>query len=205
MVHLKLKQDIFYWILCLLLFLVSRFFFQKSQKIRQICTLGGHKGGQLVMEEIPKMIFFSIFILEILFDNFFDAKRHICEIGQCFWELYLIKRICTFQVHILVYFKYVRPNLIIIFFIIFFLWYQKKGWIVVLMNFFSFSFFSQLFSVGSVWVALAVIAWIYQQFLFFVFLEYNHYLQSYVQQRSWMPSDGEMHYKVFFVFVLVIS
>jgi len=69
----------------------------------------------------------------------------------------------------LVHFKYLRPNLIIIiiFSLFSFLWYQKKGWIVVLMSFFSFSFFSQLFSVGSVWVALAVIASIYQQFLFF--------------------------------------
>jgi len=148
------------------------------------------------------MIFFTHFGNIVW--QLFDAKRHVCEIGQCFWELYLIKRICTFQVHILVYFKYVRPNLIIIFFIIFFLWYQKKGLDCCFDDFFLSLFFSQLFSVGSVWVALAVVASIHQHF-FVLFLEYNHYLQSYVQQRSWMPSDGEMHYKVFFVFVLIIS
>ena len=147
------------------------------------------------------MIFFTHFGNIVW--QLFDAKRHVCEIGQCFWELYLIKRICTFQVHILVYFKYVRPNLIIIFSLFSFCGIKKRAGLLFWWFFFLSLFFSQLFSVGSVWVALAVVASIHQHF-FVLFLEYNHYLQSYVQQRSWMPSDGEMHYKVF-VFVLIIS
>ena len=91
------------------------------------------------------MIFFTHFGNIVW--QLFDAKRHVCEIGQCFWELYLIKRICTFQVHILVYFKYVRPNLIIIFSLFSFCGIKKRAGLLFWWFFFlSLFFFTTVFS-----------------------------------------------------------
>ena len=84
---------------------------------------------------------------------FWMQKRHFfARDWAVFWRVVLKKGICTFQVHKLVLFKYLRPNWITIhFFSLLFIFFvvSKKGWIVEWWWFFFqiiFHFiFSQLF------------------------------------------------------------
>ena len=64
---------------------------------------------------------------------YFGCKKGIffARDWAVFWRVVLKKGICTFQVHKLVLFKYLRPNWITIHFFFhyysFFLWYQKRA------------------------------------------------------------------------------
>ena len=99
-------------------------------------TLEG-KGSKLVylLEENQNVFcFFKIILANNCLTTFlfWMQKRHFfARDWAVFWRVVLKKGICTFQVHKLVLFKYLRPNWITIhfFFIIiqFFLWYQKRA------------------------------------------------------------------------------
>jgi len=81
----------------------------------------------------PKNESFFVFllILAILFDNFFMQKRHVCEIGQCFGELYL--KAMYFSSTYLVLFLSMWDQTWLFFHYFLFLFcfmVSKKGWIV---------------------------------------------------------------------------
>ena len=95
---------------------------------------------------------------------FWMQKRHFfARDWAVFWRVVLKKGICTFQVHKLVLFKYLRPNWITIHFcsLLFnFFVVSKKGWIVEwwwsFSNHFSFHIFTTGFFSGSDGFFLAV-------------------------------------------------
>ena len=81
---------------------------------------------------------------------YFGCKKDIffARDWAVFWRVVLKKGICTFQVHKLVLFKYLRPNWITIhFFSLLFNFFvvSKKGWIVEWWWFFFKSFFISYF------------------------------------------------------------
>ena len=97
---------------------------------------------------------------------YFGCKKGIffARDWAVFWRVVLKKGICTFQVHKLVLFKYLRPNWITIhFFSLLFNFFvvSKKGWIVewwwfFFSNHFSFHIFTTVFFSGSDGFFLAV-------------------------------------------------
>jgi len=121
-------------------------------------TLEG-KGGKLVylLEENQNVFcFFKIILANNCLTTFFilDAKKaFFARDWAVFWRVVLKKGICTFQVHKLVLFKYLRPNWITIhFFSLLFIFFvvSKKGWIVewwwfFFSNHFSFHIFTTVF------------------------------------------------------------
>jgi len=181
-----------------------------------MCTpkLEGKRGKLVYLLEENQNGFFSKSFWPIIVWQlfYFGCKKGIFlrEIGQCFGELYLKKGYVLFK-YINLFFLSMWDQtwlLFIFFFIIihFFLWYQKRAGLLndddfFFSNHFSFHIFTTVFFSGSDRVFFLAV-WNFNSFNFnqfhflvFVFLEwYNHYLQSYVQQRSWMPWDGEMHY-----------
>ena len=82
---------------------------------------------------------------------YFGCKKGIffARDWAVFWRVVLKKGICTFQVHKLVLFKYLRPNWITIHFFFhyysIFLWYQKRAGLLNDDDFFFKSFFISYF------------------------------------------------------------
>ena len=116
-------------------------------------TLEG-KGGKLVylLEENQNVFcFFKIILANNCLTTFlfWMQKRHFfARDWAVFWRVVLKKGICTFQVHKLVLFKYLRPNWITIHFfsLLFnFLWYQKRAGLLNDDDFFFKSFFISYF------------------------------------------------------------
>ena len=98
-------------------------------------------------------LFCFLLILALLFDNFFMQKRHVCEIGQCFGELYL-KAMYFSSTYLVLFFKYVRPNLIIfsLFFVFVLLYGIKKGLDCWMIFFSSQLFFFSVAVFGFFWL-----------------------------------------------------
>ena len=112
------------------------------------------KGGKLVylLEENQNVFcFFKIILANNCLTTFlfWMQKRHFfARDWAVFWRVVLKKGICTFQVHKLVLFKYLRPNWITIHFFHYysiFLWYQKRAGLLNDDDFFFKSFFISYF------------------------------------------------------------
>ena len=126
------------------------------KKIRQKCAhLHWREKGVSQYTYWRKTKMFFCFFKIILANNclttflFWMQKRHFfARDWAVFWRVVLKKGICTFQVHKLVLFKYLRPNWITIHFFHYysiFLWYQKRAGLLNDDDFFFKSFFISYF------------------------------------------------------------